>query len=77
MRKQFRIDPSLYDVYNVKRGLREKGGKGVLTGLTEIGDVHSFEVVDGVTVPCEGQLFYRGMNIEDIVNGFIAEAHSD
>ena len=67
------IDPSLYDVYNVKRGLREKGGKGVLTGLTEIGDVHSFEVVDGVTVPCEGQLFYRGMNIEDIVNGFIAE----
>lgn len=67
------IDPSLYDIYNVKRGLREKGGKGVLTGLTEIGDVHSFEVVDGVTVPCEGQLFYRGMNIEDIVNGFIAE----
>ncbi|MFR8739350.1 MAG: citrate/2-methylcitrate synthase, partial [Eubacterium sp.] len=64
---------SLYDIYNVKRGLREKGGKGVLTGLTEIGDVHSFEVVDGVTVPCEGQLFYRGMNIEDIVNGFIAE----
>ena len=61
------IDPDLYETYNVKRGLREKGGKGVLTGLTEIGDVHSFEVVDGKTVPCEGQLFYRGINIEDIV----------
>lgn len=67
------IDPELYDTYNVKRGLREKGGQGVLTGLTEIGDVHSFEVIEGVTVPCEGQLFYRGMNIEDIVNGFLAE----
>lgn len=67
------IDPSLYDTFNVKRGLREKGGKGVLTGLTEIGDVHSFEVVDGVTVPCEGQLFYRGIDIEEIVNGFLEE----
>ncbi|WP_302627147.1 citrate/2-methylcitrate synthase [uncultured Eubacterium sp.] len=67
------IDPDLYDQFNVKRGLREKGGKGVLTGLTEIGDVHSFEVVDGNTVPCEGQLFYRGIDINNIVNGFIAE----
>lgn len=67
------IDPDLYDQFNVKRGLREKGGKGVLTGLTEIGDVHSFEVVDGKTVPCEGQLFYRGIDINDIVNGFIDE----
>lgn len=67
------IDPDLYDQFNVKRGLREKGGKGVLTGLTEIGDVHSFEVVDGKTVPCEGQLFYRGIDINNIVNGFIAE----
>ena len=67
------IDTDLYEKYNVKRGLREKGGKGVLTGLTEIGDVHSFEVIDGVTVPCEGQLFYRGINIEEIVKGFIDE----
>lgn len=68
------IDPTLYDKFDVKRGLRDKQtGKGVLTGLTEIGDVHSFETVDGVTVPCEGQLFYRGINVEEIVNGFLAE----
>ena len=67
------IDPTLYDKYNVKSGLREKGGQGVLTGLTEIGDVHSFDVVDGKSVPCEGKLFYRGIDINDIVNGFIKE----
>ena len=67
------IDPDLYAKYKVKRGLREKGGIGVLTGLTEIGDVHSFDMVDGVSVPCEGQLFYRGINIEDIVKGFTQE----
>lgn len=68
------IDPNLYDHFDVKRGLRDrKTGKGVLTGLTEIGDVHSYETVDGVTVPCEGQLFYRGIDINDIVNGFLNE----
>lgn len=68
------IDPDLYDTFDVKRGLRDKStGKGVLTGLTEIGDVHSYDTVDGVSVPCEGQLFYRGINIEDIVNGFLNE----
>ena len=67
------IDPALYDKYNVKSGLREKGGQGVLTGLTEIGDVHSFDIVDGKSVPCEGRLFYRGIDINDIVNGFIKE----
>ncbi|MFQ9516137.1 MAG: citrate/2-methylcitrate synthase [Eubacterium sp.] len=68
------IDPDLYDKFDVKRGLRDRRtGKGVLTGLTEIGDVHSFETVDGVTVPCEGQLFYRGINVEEIVNGFLKE----
>lgn len=67
------IDPNLYDKYDVKRGLRDKNGKGVLTGLTEIGDVHSYDVIDGKSVPCEGQLFYRGINIEDIVSGFLSE----
>lgn len=67
------IDPSLYGKYNVKSGLREKGGQGVLTGLTEIGDVHSFDIVDGVAVPCEGKLFYRGIDINEIVKGFIDE----
>ena len=67
------IDPALYGKYNVKSGLREKGGQGVLTGLTEIGDVHSFDIVDGVAVPCEGKLFYRGIDINEIVKGFIDE----
>ena len=68
------IDPKLYDKFDVKRGLRDRStGKGVLTGLTEIGDVHSYETIDGVSVPCEGQLFYRGINIENIVNGFLEE----
>ena len=67
------IDPALYDVYDVKRGLRNKNGLGVLTGLTEIGDVHSYETIDGKTVPVEGKLFYRGIDVEDIVKGFIEE----
>ncbi len=68
------IDPDLYDTYDVKRGLRDRiTGKGVLTGLTEIGDVHSFDIVDGKSVPCEGKLYYRGIDIEDIVQGFLAE----
>lgn len=68
------IDPNLYDTYDVKRGLRDKQtGLGVLTGLTEIGDVHSYDLIDGKQVPCDGKLFYRGINIEDIVNGFLKE----
>lgn len=66
------INPDLYDTYDVKRGLRDrKTGKGVLTGLTEIGEVRSYEVIDGKSVPCEGKLFYRGFDIEDIVTGFL------
>lgn len=68
------IDPDLYDKFDVKRGLRDKStGKGVLTGLTEIGDVHAYEMVDGVSVPCEGKLFYRGIDVEEIVNAFLKE----
>lgn len=68
------IDPALYDKYDVKRGLRDRTtGKGVLTGLTEIGDVHSYDIIDGVSVPCEGKLFYRGIDIEEIVNAFLEE----
>ncbi len=69
-----RIDTSLYDTYDVKRGLRDRAtGKGVLTGLTEIGDVHSFDIIDGKSVPCEGKLYYRGIDIEEIVKGFLGE----
>ena len=65
-----RIDPELYTKYDVKRGLRDINGRGVLTGLTEIADVHAYELVDGKTVPCPGKLFYRGYDVKDIVEGF-------
>lgn len=66
------IDSGLYELYDVKRGLRDSNGKGVLTGLTEIGDVHSYDTVDGVPVPCEGKLYYRGIDIEEIVDDFVS-----
>lgn len=67
------IDPALYSKYDVKRGLRDVSGKGVLTGLTEIAEVRSYSIVDSELVPCEGKLFYRGIDVEDIVDGFISE----
>ena len=63
-REHSTIDTALYTKYDVKRGLRDINGKGVLTGLTEISDIQSSRVVDGKSVPCEGKLFYRGINIE-------------
>ncbi len=68
-----RIDPELYDRYEVKRGLRYKSGRGVLTGLTEIGEVKSYTIDDGEMIPCSGKLFYRGVDIEKIVEGFTSE----
>ncbi|MGX8700899.1 citrate/2-methylcitrate synthase [Caproiciproducens sp.] len=67
------IEPSLFAKYDVKRGLRDINGKGVLTGLTEISDIISSKEADGKSVPCEGELYYRGINIQDIVRGFITE----
>ncbi|MCD7775416.1 MAG: citrate/2-methylcitrate synthase [Clostridiales bacterium] len=61
------IDPELYTKYSVNRGLRDLNGKGVLTGLTEISDVHSKDIIDGKEVPCEGRLFYRGYDVKDII----------
>ena len=68
-----RIDPKFYSKYKVFRGLRDLEGKGVLTGLTEISEVYAKKEVDGKLIPCHGQLFYRGINIEDLVKGFIKE----
>lgn len=68
-----RIDPSLYSKYDVKRGLRDVNGKGVLTGLTDISEIRQNKIVDGKTVPCEGKLFYRGINVEDLIAGHVAE----
>ena len=67
------IDPRLYIEYDVKRGLRDISGKGVLAGLTRISDVRSTRMVNGEPVPAEGELFYRGYNVRDLVNGFTSE----
>ncbi len=65
-----RIDQSLYAEYDVKRGLRESNGKGVLTGLTEISDVVAYKSEHGRNIPDEGRLYYQGYNVNDLVNGF-------
>ncbi len=67
------INPELYTKYDVKRGLRDINGKGVVAGLTHISDIISSKVVDGKSVPCDGELYFRGININDIVHGFISE----
>lgn len=67
------IEPSLYSKYDVKRGLRDLNGRGVLTGLTEISEVCSTKEVNGERVPIDGKLFYRGYDVEDIVKGFTSE----
>jgi citrate synthase len=67
------INPDLYAAYDVKRGLRDLNGKGVLAGLTNIGEVSATRMVDGQAVPAPGKLIYRGIDIEEIVGGFLAE----
>lgn len=69
------IDRDLYTKYEVKRGLRDLNGKGVLAGLTNISDVCAKKVVNGEEVPCAGSLYYRGYNIKDIVKGFLEAKH--
>ncbi len=64
------IDTELFTRYDVKRGLRDLNGKGVLAGLTNISDVRATEIIDGISQPAHGQLFYRGYNVRDLVNGF-------
>ncbi len=63
------IDPTLYTKYDVKRGLRDLDGKGVLTGLTDISTINQNKLVDGKLVPCDGELYYRGYNVNDIISG--------
>lgn len=72
-RNTFQISPELYTKYEVKRGLRDINGKGVLAGLTDISEIRSYTIVDSEIVPCDGKLFYHGIDIEDIVHGFIKE----
>lgn len=67
--KNQRIDPNLYIEYDVKRGLRDSAGKGVLTGLTEISDVCAYNLINGRRIPAEGSLYYQGINVNDLVSG--------
>ena len=67
--KNHHIDPNLYVEYNVKRGLRDSAGKGVLTGLTEISDVTGYDLINGRKIPAHGRLYYQGYNVNDIVDG--------
>ena len=69
------IDRELYTQYDVKRGLRDLNGKGVLAGLTNISDVCAKKIVNGKEVPCAGSLYYRGYNIKDLVSGFLTDDH--
>ena len=67
------LDLSLYQKYDVKRGLRDINGKGVLAGLTQVSNVCAVKVVDGKEVPCAGSLSYRGYDIKELTRGFIED----
>ncbi len=66
------IEPELYKVHDVKRGLRDLNGNGVVAGLTRISDITSFRMENGEKVPCEGVLRYRGIDIRELCNGFVS-----
>lgn len=69
------IDQSLYKKYDVKRGLRDSDGRGVLTGLTEISDVSGFREKNGKRTPIDGELYYQGYNVKELVEGFKGSKH--
>ena len=71
--KNYDIDPALYQKYDVKRGLRDINGQGVRAGLTNISNVSATAIVDGESVPARGKLYYRGIDVEQIVKGFSEE----
>ncbi len=67
------IPQELFQKYEVKRGLRDISGQGVMAGLTRISEIHSYVMSEGDLIPCEGKLYYRGYDIEDLVQGFSDE----
>lgn len=69
-RQEDEIDEALFDQHGVLRGLRDKNGNGVVSGLTNISRIEAFQMVDGVKTPCEGKLWYRGYDCIELVNGF-------
>jgi len=67
------IDPQLYTENDVKRGLRDHDGKGVLCGLTEVSEVNAFRMIDGVKTPIDGELIYRGIDVKQLIENCTAE----
>ena len=72
-RENTNIAPELYQQFEVKRGLRDVNGVGVLAGLTNISEIISSRMENGVKTPCAGELRYRGYNINDLVSGFLKD----
>lgn len=70
------ISKDLYAEYRVKAGLRDEYGKGVLTGLTHISNIQAFETINGETRPCDGKLSYRGIRIEDLIQGSVGKRYA-
>ncbi len=68
-RKADHLEPEFFDQYEVQRGLRDKNGNGVVTGLTNISRIEAFKEVNGVKTPCEGKLWYRGYDVIELVKG--------
>ena len=71
--KHNQIDPALYQRFDVKRGLRNADGTGVLAGITQIGNVQGYYIQDGEKTAMPGRLIYRGINVEDLIRGFMSE----
>ena len=69
------IERELYTKYDVKKGLRDLNGKGVLAGLTNVSDIQAKKLVNGEEIPCAGSLYYRGYDIKELVKGFLQEKH--
>jgi citrate synthase len=69
------IENSQYEQFGIKRGLRDKSGKGVLAGITNISMIQSYQEIDGKSVPCDGRLLYRGYDIFDIAKGLVNDKH--
>ena len=72
-RRHNQIDPADYERYRVKRGLRNADGTGVMAGVTQIGNVLGYYLQDGERYPAPGKLIYRGIDVEELVNGFMRE----
>ena len=68
------VAPELYTEYGVKRGLRDVNGKGVLVGITNISEVTSTRIINGVSTPIDGELYYRGYNVQELIRNYDAVA---